>query len=399
MKTDRLYYNDPYLLEFDATVLESKPVGNHFGILLDKTGFYPTSGGQLNDLGSINEVPLLDCLEDEKAGVVLHLVDRQIPAGPAHCVIDAARRRDHMQQHSGQHVLSQAFVELFNWPTLSFHMGGVNCTIDLPAESISREQAERAEDLANRIVSENRNVAVRYIAQENIAEAGLRKPTERSGEIRVIDINGYDRSACGGTHVRMTGEIGPILILGFERAKKQTRVQFICGDRVLRYARAANRTLETISQTISSPPLESAAAVRMMWDEHQTARKRIEELEDRLMDYEAAEFPMQGGLATGIFKGRGIEKLKLLAVKICSRPGTIVLLADEADQLRVVFARSADSTADMNALLKRTLDRFGGRGGGRPNLAQGGGLTAENATTVLHFAAAILGTDTELPRT
>ena len=237
---------------------------------------------------------------------------------------------------------------------------------------------------------ENRNVAVHYISQENIAEAGLRKPSERAGEIRVIDINGYDRSACGGTHVRMTGEIGPILITGFERAKKQTRVQFICGDRVLRYARVANRTLETISQTISAPALESAAAVRTLWDEHQAAKKRIEELEDRLMDYEAAEFPIQNGLAIGTFKGRGIDKLKMLAVKICSRPGTVALLADQGDQLRVVFARSSDSTADMNALLKKTLDRFGGRGGGRPNLAQGGGLVAESPDAVLHFAAAEL---------
>jgi alanyl-tRNA synthetase len=181
------------------------------------------------------------------------------------------------------------------------------------------------------------------------------------------------------------------LIIGFERAKKQTRVQFICGDRVLRYARAANRTLETISQTISAPPLESASAVRAIWDEHQSARKRIEELEDRMMDYEAAEFSVQNGLAIGSFKNRGIEKLKILASKICSRPGTVALLADEGDQLRVVFARSADSTADMSALLKKTLERFGGRGGGRPNLAQGGGLTAETPTAILQFAAGILG--------
>ena len=390
MKTERLYYNDPHLLEFDATIIETRPMANGFGVILDKTAFYPTSGGQPNDLGTINDVPLLDCLEDEATGSIFHVVNRPLPAGPVHCRIDAARRSDHMQQHSGQHVLSQAFVELFNWPTLSFHMGTVTCTIDLPAESISREQAERAEDLANRVVRENRNVAIHYVSQENVAEAGLRKPTERAGEIRVIDINGYDRSACGGTHVRMTGEIGPILITGFERAKKQTRVQFICGDRVLRYARAANRTLETISQTISAPALESAAAVRTLWDEQQAGKKRIEELEDRLMDYEAAEFPIRNGLAVGAFKGRGIDKLKMLAVKICSRPGTVALLADQGDQLRVVFARSSDSTADMNALLKKTMDRFGGRGGGRPNLAQGGGLVAESPDAVLDFAAAEL---------
>jgi alanyl-tRNA synthetase len=391
MKTERLYYNDPFLLEFDATIVEGRRVGDRFGVVLDKTAFYPTSGGQPNDLGSINEAALVDCIEEEDTGTVIHVLDMELAGGHAHCRIDPDRRLDHMQQHSGQHVLSQAFVELFGWPTVSFHMGAVNCTIDLPAESISREQAQQAEDLANQIVRENRNVAVRYIAEENIAEAGLRKATQRTGEIRVIDISGYDRSACGGTHVRMTGEIGPILITGLERAKKQTRVQFICGARVLRYARAANRALESISQTISAPPLETANAVRGFWDEYQASRKRIEELESRLMDYEAAEFPVQNGLATGTFKNRGIEKVKLLAQKICSRPGTIALLADEGDQLRVVFARSADTTADMNALLKKTIEKFGGRGGGRPNLAQGGGFVADSAQIVLNFAAAQSG--------
>ena len=385
MKTQRLYYDDPYLSEFDANVVEIRDVNGHPAVVLDKTAFYPTSGGQPNDLGTINDVPLLDCIDDETTGAVVHILERTIPAGPVHCRIDDARRSDHMQQHSGQHVLSQAFVELFNWPTVSFHLGIIHCTIDLPAEAVSREQAERAETLANRIIRENRSVAVRYVAQEKIEEAGLRKPTERTGEIRVIDIAGYDRSACGGTHVQTTGEIGAILVTGIERAKKQTRVQFICGDRVVRYARLANRTLEAISQTISAPPLETAAAVRSLWDEHQLARKRIEDLESQLMDFEAAEFPVNNGLAIGSFKDRGIDRLKMLAIKICSRPGTVALLADQADQLRIVFARSNDATIDVAALLKQTLERFGGRGGGRPNMAQGGGLTG-TAEEVLQFA-------------
>jgi alanyl-tRNA synthetase len=389
MKTERLYYNDPYLLEFDATILETK-LGDRVGVVLDKTAFYPTSGGQPNDTGVINQAVVIDCIEADDEGSVIHVLDRELPAGPAHCRIDAPRRSDHMQQHSGQHVLSQAFVELFSWPTVSFHMGAVSCTIDLPAESMSREQAEKAEDLANRIIRENRSVAVRYVTQDNIAEAGLRKPTERTGEIRIIDISGFDRSACGGTHVRMTGEIGPILVTGLERAKKQTRVQFICGDRVLRYARQANRTLETISQAISSPPFDTGSAVRTLWDEHQTARKKIEDLESRLMDYEAEEFPIENGVAIGIFKNRGIEKLKTLATKICVRPGLVALFADESDQLRVVFARSSDGSADMNVLLKKTVDRFGGRGGGRPNLAQGGGFVADSSDAVLRFAAELL---------
>jgi len=385
VKTERLYYDDPYLLEFDATVVETRGVGNRTGAVLDKTAFYPTSGGQPNDLGNINDVPVVDCIEDEAAGVVVHVVEGIIPNGPVHCRINAARRTDHMQQHSGQHVLSQAFVELFDWPTVSFHLGISTCTIDLAADAVSREQAEAAEDLANRIIRENRSVSVRYISQENINEAGLRKPTERTGDIRVIDIAGYDRSACGGTHVRTTREIGGILITGLERAKKQARVQFLCGDRVLRYARLANRTLEGISQIISAPALDTAGAVRALWDDHQQLRKRVDDLESQLMDHEAAQFPINNGIAVGSFRDRGIEKLKMLAIKICSRPATVALLADQGDQLRVVYARSTDSAVDVAVLLKQTLERFGGRGGGRPNLAQGGGLNG-TADEVLKFA-------------
>ena len=391
MKTERLYYNDPYLLEFDANVVETKPVGQRFGVILDKTAFYPTSGGQLHDLGTLNGVNLVDCVEEDESGRVVHVLEENISGDSVHGEIDRERRLDHMQQHSGQHVLSHAFAELFDWPTVSFHMGAVSCTIDLPAEFISPEQADKAVELANRIVLENRGVAVRYVAHENIAEVGLRKATERTGDIRIIDIAGYDRSACGGTHVRMTGEIGPILITGIERSKKQTRVEFMCGTRVLRYAQQANRTLAAISQTVSAAPFDTAAAVKILWNEHQAARKRIEDLESELIDHEAAQFPIVNGVAVGIFQNRGIEKIKLLAAKICSRPGTVALLADEGDQLRVVFARSADSTVDAAALLKKTLDRFGGRGGGRPNLAQGGGLLG-SAKEILEFAEANLRT-------
>jgi alanyl-tRNA synthetase len=389
-KTERLYYNDPYLLEFDANVVDTTAVGERFGVILDRTAFYPTSGGQPNDLGVINNVALIDVFEDEATGAVIHVTDAPVSGGSIHGKIDASRRRDHMQQHSGQHVLSQAFVELFNWPTVSFHLGTAMSTIDLPVEAVTREQAERAEDLANRIVQDNRDVSVCYVPSERIAEVGLRKPTERTGDVRVIDISGFDKSACGGTHVRMTGEIGPILITRMERAKKQTRVEFLCGGRVVRYARDANRTLDAISQIVSAPPLDSAGAVKTVWDDLQNARKRIDDLESKLLDYEAAEFPVVSSLAVAAFKGRGIEKVKLLAQKVCNRPKTVALLADESDQIRVAFARSADSSVDVAAVLKKTLEKFGGKGGGRPNLAQGGGFAAPTAEAVLEYAKQLL---------
>jgi alanyl-tRNA synthetase len=389
-KTERLYYNDPHLLEFDATVIEQVPLDGRVGAILDRTAFYPTSGGQPNDLGWIENIAVVDVYEDEDSGAIIHVTDEPLPNRAVHGRIDAARRLDHMQQHSGQHVLSQAFVELFGWKTVSFHLGSAFSTIDLAVENATRDQTTRAEELANAIVQENRSVAICYVPSERIHEVGLRKPTQRSGEIRVIDIAGYDKSACGGTHVRSTAEIGPMLITRLERAKRQTRIEFLCGGRVIRYAREANRALEAISQIVSTPPLESASGVKMVWDELQRARKRVDELELRQLDVEAAEFPVRDGVATGAFKGRGIETIKVLAQKICLRPGIVALLADESDQIRVVFARAADSSVDVASILRQTLERFGGRGGGKPNLAQGGGLTGPDAQTILDYARNLL---------
>jgi alanyl-tRNA synthetase len=389
-KTERLYYDDPHLLEFDATVIEQIKLDGRSGAILDRTAFYPTSGGQPNDLGSIENISVVDVYEDETTGEVIHVTDEPLPNRFVHGRIDAARRLDHMQQHSGQHVLSQAFVELFGWRTVSFHLGAAFSTIDLAVETVTRDRAAQAEELANRIVQENRSVTICYVPSERINEVGLRKPTARSGEIRVIDIGGYDKSACGGTHVRSTAEIGPILITRMERTKRLTRLEFLCGGRVIRYAREANRALEAISQIVSTPPLESASGVKMVWDELQRSRKAVDELELRLLDMEAAEFPASDGTALGAFKGRGIDTIKVLAQKICVRPGIVALLADESDQIRVVFARSADSPVDVAAILKRTLEMFGGRGGGKPSLAQGGGLTAPDANAILDYARSLL---------
>jgi alanyl-tRNA synthetase len=386
MRTERLYYNDPYLMEFDADVIGTLDLGERVGVVLDRTAFYPTSGGQPHDTGTLGEIPLVDCYEDEKSGDIVHVLTARPNGVRLQGRIDSDRRRDHMQQHSGQHVLSRAFVELFGWQTVSFHLGITACTIDLAADSASRDQLDRAEALANRIIQEDRGVAIRYVDDDSVAEAGLRKATERKGEIRVIDVSGYDRSACGGTHVRATHEIGPIQITGASRAKKQTRVEFICGGRVLRHAQATHRALESISQTISAPLLETPPAVAAVWQDLQRAKKRIEDLESELLDHEAAAFPVENGCAAAVFRDRGIDTLKRLAAGIARRPGTVVLLADQSDQLRVVFARATDSALDVSALLRKTIEKFGGRGGGRPDFAQAGGLNADSPATVLDFA-------------
>jgi alanyl-tRNA synthetase len=391
MKTERLYYNDPMLMEFEALVVEAYPVDRGYAVILDRTAFYPTSGGQPNDLGAINDIPLLDCIDDENTGNVVHVLASPV-AGRVHGVVDSIRRADHMQQHSGQHVLSQAFVELFGFPTLSFHLGVEACTIDLGADVVTRDQAAEAEALANRVVQDNRGVSILYFDDRTVSEAGLRKAAVKSGEIRVIDIAGYDKSACGGTHVRTTSEIGPILVTRLERAKKQTRVEFLCGSRVLKYAHRANHTLETISQIVSAPPLDAAIGVRNVWERLEEAKSRIEELELKLIAHEADAFQIKDGKAMAAFKNRGIESLKLLASRVCVRPSVVAIFVDESEQTRLVIARSADLTTDAAAVLKKVLERFGGRGGGRPSIAQGGGLTG-TSEEILEYAGnlAVMG--------
>lgn len=373
--TEKLFTADTYLFEFDAHVLRvvppSGPQSDLSEVILDRTAFYPTAGGQPHDTGTIGDARVLDCVEDDETGVVRHFVSGVVVEGPVHCVVDEPRRRDHAQQHSGQHVLSQAFVELFGWPTVSFHLGVDFCTIDLAVESVSSEQLESAERRANDIVRADRPVHVRYISSEQLQEVGLRKPTDRVGLVRVVEVADFDRSACCGTHVRRTGEIGPIFLTGVERAKRQTRVQFICGERSIRYGRESIRTLQRIGQQLSVPPLATSSATENLLKELQANRKQVQELSERLIDFEAAAFPSTAGLAAGVFDDRGLEAIKLLAQKVSRKSGLVCAFLDRGAVTRVVLARSADRLENMAELLKSLTREFGGKGGGRPDFAQG----------------------------
>src|SRR5215831_16723168 len=229
--THRLYYHDSFLYTFDAIVLESLEREGKRAIVLDRTAFYPTSGGQVHDTGKLvladeREFPVTE-VADEDNGRIFHFTEEPLPAGTVVVGrVDAARRRDHMQQHSGQHVLSAAFIRLFNMPTVSFHMGAESCTIDLETASLTPSQVQEAERLANEVVLEDRPVSVRFVALEEARKLGLRKlPPKQSGDLRLIDIREFDLTACGGTHVRSTGQIGAILLRKTEKVKQGVRVE------------------------------------------------------------------------------------------------------------------------------------------------------------------------------
>ncbi len=390
--TERLYYNDPYLLEFDAEIVDRFPVDARHGLVLDRTAFYPTSGGQPNDTGTIAGGSVVDCYEED-SGRVVHVLDEPVEGDRVHAIVDRERRIDHMQQHSGQHVLSQAFVELFGWGTVGFHLGAVASTIDVDVAAASADQIVAAEALANRTVLGDARVAVEYVENEDLAEAGLRKPTERTGRVRVIDIEGFDRSACGGTHVRATGQIGPILITRTERVRKQVRVEFLCGYRAVRHGRNANRVLNEIAQITSAPALQSVTAVQSMKDELLRRMKTIEELQTRLIEHEAASFPLEDGFAVAVCEDRTPDQLRELARKICVKQSAVVLFATRTDPASVVFAASEDRSVDVGALLKKVIAVFGGRGGGRRTLAQGGIPGLSDPSMLLEFARKAALTD------
>jgi alanyl-tRNA synthetase len=386
--TERLYYHDPLLYQFDAEV-RSVVESPRPAIILDRTAFYPTSGGQIHDTGWI--VPhepgarfRVSEVADAEDGQVIHYLEAPIkevqPGTRVHGEIDPARRRDHMQQHSAQHVLSAAFVRLFNMPTVSFHMADDYCSIDLDTPSLSKDQIQSAEGLANEIVLENRCVDMRFVTREEAAKLGLRKlpPAERD-PLRLIDIRDFDLTACGGTHVNRTGQIGGIFLRKAEKVRQGYRVEFVAGQRAVSTARRDFNTLTETAALFSAQIYDVPQQARKSLDEIRSLRKQREQSREELAAAQAAtllaETPELHGrkLVVRTFSGRDLDFLKLLAQTLTRQsPAVTALLATESPQPALVFAQSVGQPHDMGALLKETVVKLGGRGGGTKDLAQGG---------------------------
>ncbi len=380
--TEHLYFQDSYLREFTAEVIEQRWKGERPAAVLNRTAFYPTSGGQPYDTGSLGNARVLEVEEDE-SGAILHLTDSILPCGPVTGCIDWQRRFDHMQQHSGQHVLSQAFLQTAAAPTLSFHLGQETCTIDIGIEQPAPPVLADTEELANRIVFEDRPIHVLTVDRPALEALGIRKETGREADIRVIDIEGFDRSACGGTHVRRSGEIGVIAVLGGERYKGGTRIEFACGSRALRTLRRDHDTLKTLGRLYSGHPYELPRLTEKFFEERSALVRENAHLLDKILEMEALELVNRADKSTGKivvvahFSERTLESLKLLAQKIVSRPQAAAVLSTVRETGQVVIAKSNDLPGSCGAAVRETVSRFGGKGGGRPELAQAGGI--ENA--------------------
>ena len=408
--TDRLYYQDSFLYNFDAEV-RSVAETPRPAVILDRTAFYPTSGGQTHDTGwlvSADAKFRVTEVADTEDGHVVHYLEAPLkdvqPGARVRGEIDAARRRDHMQQHSAQHVLSAAFVRLFNMPTVSFHMAEDYCSIDLQVSdldtpALSKEQVESAERLANEIVLENRSVDRRFVTRDEAATLGLRKfpPTERD-QLRLIDIRDFDLTACGGTHVNQTGQIGGVFLRKTERVRQGYRVEFVAGQRAVATARRDFNTLTETAALFSAHIYDLPQQARKSLDDVRSLRKQLEQSQDELATAETAnllaETPESHGckLVVRTFSDRDLNFLKLLAQKLTRQsPAVISLLATESPQPALVFAQSPGQPHDMGKLLKETLAKLGGRGGGSKDLAQGGAPTAQGLDAALAAAAQSLG--------
>lgn len=403
--TERLYYHDSRLLEFDARVIElSERDDGAIAVTLDRTAFYPTGGGQPNDTGTLGGARVVDCIDAEDDGV-LHVIQGPAPevGDSVHGSVDWLRRLDHIQQHTGQHILSAAFVKLFGAPTRSFRVLEHECEIDVALDNPSDEKIEQAVDLANQIIWEARPIHTQQVTSQAAAALPLRKEPAREGDVRLIQIADFDLTPCGGTHAKSTGEVGVIVVRSWERAKGLTRIQFMAGLRVLADYRKANRTASEVAELFSAGRDDSSALVGKLVVENKRLARRVRELDEIASRVEAEELlaaahdsspTVKEGATTvisKIFPDRSPDSLKHLALALISHRNVIALLGSrDGHTARLVFARSPDALGDMNALMRQACDLLDGRGGGKPDMAQGGGKNVAALDEALQTAAKAL---------
>lgn len=407
--TDRLYYTDPYLRAFDATITGVARRDDRLALTLDRTAFYPTSGGQPFDLGTLGGLRVVDVVDDED-GSITHLVELRTknselrtnaepgtrnpePGQRVRGEIDWSRRFDHMQQHTGQHVLSAAFDKLFGARTVSFHLGAEVSTIDLAREMTPAEIAA-AESEANRIVWEDRPVAIRFADAEAAARLPLRKESVRGGTLRLIDVEGFDLSACGGTHVARTGGIGVIAVASWERFKGGQRLEFLCGGRALNGYRRLRDAVTASVRLLSVLPEELPAGIERLQGEAKEQKRSIAGLQSDLARCRAGELAAGAAEIAGVrLVARAIDAdangLKTLAMAIAAQPGFLVALVSTTTPALVVLARSSDVAISAQQLLATLIAEFGGRGGGRAEMAQAGGLAGSPEAIIAAVRAAL----------
>ncbi len=395
--TERLYYDDAFLREFEATVMACEPAAGRWHVRLDRTAFYPTSGGQPFDTGRLNDVAVVD-VSDEQGDEIVHVVEQPVVSAEVHGVIDWPRRFDHMQQHTAQHMLSAAFIELFGFQTVSFHLGRDISTIDLAAPSVVGRHLEEAERRVDEIIFDDREITVRYGTAEELAREGIRKKVEREGVLRVIDIEAFDRQPCGGTHLSRTGQAGMLLIRKCERQKQNWRVEFVAGFRALAAARGDLAVLRGAAEQIGCGMAELPQMIGKMQEERRASQREAKKLTERLAELEAADLlatraqrSTDGGrdIVSTVLDDAAASYLAMLAAKLVANPGVRIVLASRGARA-IVLAQSVGLDGDMGALLRELLVKVGGKGGGSKVFAQGSVDDAAAIGAIINAARARL---------
>jgi alanyl-tRNA synthetase len=395
--TTRLYYHDSYCTTFDATITAIGAIDGRPAVQLDRTYFYPTSGGQPCDTGTLAGAHVVDVLVQEET--LWHVLDESPGLAVGQAVtgsIDWQRRYDHMQQHSGQHLLSQVFFRLYGFETVSVHFGAVESTLDLDAAIVDVDQITATEQEANRLAYAALPITAYTVAQEALATIPLRRPPKVVGAVRIVEIAAYDYSACGGTHVHTTSEIAPIKIVRQERRRGQTRLTFLCGLRAYRDYAEKHRLLMDVAGIFSNDFAAVPALVQRSLDQTHELQRQVDALTEELVAYEVGEL-LAGASTAGdvrvvqkVYADRSVDALKQTASLLRSCPKTLALLGTQTGgKLTLLFGRSDDVSLHVGNLLLDTLKAFGGNGGGRPELAQGGGGDPAQAMAMLNYACSL----------
>jgi alanyl-tRNA synthetase len=388
--TERLYYQDATCKTFTARIVERTTHDGHPAVVLDRTAFYPTGGGQPNDRGKLGDALVVDVIERNADGAVLHVLSQDIAGDQVSGEIDWPRRFDLMQQHTGQHILSQAFIAAADAETVGFHLTDDTLTIDLDNKDLSPAATplkgvlgiERAEDLANQIVFEDRPVIARFVTAAELSQTPLRKPPQVETNIRIVEVQGFDWSPCGGTHVARTGQVGLIKIVKLDRRSDALRIEFCCGQRALIDYRHKHQMITQVAGTLSVGYGELDQAIDRIQAEAKDWRKKLSQAESRIMEYEIVELDATAQerelrLITRAWAERDPTHLRAMAKKLAAKPKTVVLLGSGGRQPMFVFARSSDLSLDLVQLVRRAIEQIGGKGGGgKPDFAQGGGPPA-----------------------
>jgi len=386
--TRRLYFEDAYRAEFEAEVADRTVVDGRPAVVLDQTCFYPESGGQPWDRGTLDGVEVLKVVEDGER--IVHVLAAEVPASRVRGEVDRAVRFDHMQQHSGQHILSQAFFELLRGETKSFHLGPDVSTLEIGIAEADEEAVASVERRANEVVFENREIKTYFVPEERIGEIPLRRPPKVTGLIRVVEADAFDYSACGGTHCRRTGEIGLIKITKWERIRGNLRFEFVCGGRALRDYLMKNRVVRQTANQFNVKEADVAASVAKLSEELKAVKKHARKGEEALAVFEARGFMEQaeGKIISRIFADKSPEGARFLALQLI-RQGSFVVLFGARSEVRghLILACSETLHLDMRRLVPVVSPAINGRGGGGPSLVEIAGDRGADLAAALALAA------------